>query len=460
MVCLPALFLNCYPFSFPAPYSQVSPASTFSAAHNAESSEMAPEPSPHVAFRYVNFRFYLVARFLTTLSSEMQSVAVGWQIYELTHRALDLGFVGLAQFLPGICLFLVTGTVADHVHRERIVRTCSIGFALCSVLLLVFTLGHIATPYPLYSVLLLNGTVRAFNAPASQAFLPLVLPREAFQNAVAWNSSVFQTATIAGPMVGGMLYGLMGSPATVYLCAALGYSSAFLLFGSVKVIQQPRASVNRVSGVLLEGLRYIWQTKLLLGATSLDLFAVLLGGAVALLPVYAHEILNVSAAGLGLLRGAPGIGAVLTSLALARWPLSRNAGLAMLWCVGSFGAFTIAFGLSHSMALSLVMLFLIGASDTISVIVRSTMIQLGTPDEMRGRVSAVNMVFIGASNEVGQFESGVTAHWLGAVPAVILGGAGTIVVVIAWALLFPGLRRLDRLNLLKGAASQSSSNTA
>ena len=200
--------------------------------------------------------------------------------------------------------------------------------------------------------------------------------------------------------------------------------------------------------VVLEGLRYIWRTKLVLGASSLDLFAVLLGGAVALLPVYAREILHIGATGLGILRAAPGIGAVLTSLAIARWPLSRRAGLAMLWCVAGFGAFTMAFGWSHSLALSLVMLFLIGASDTISVIVRSTMIQLSTPDEMRGRVSAVNMVFIGASNEVGQFESGLTAHWFGAVPAVILGGAGTIVVVLVWSILFPELRQLDRMSEL------------
>jgi MFS family permease len=408
-----------------------------------------PEPSSRAAFRYPNFRFYLAARFLTTVSSEMQSVAVGWQIYELTHRALDLGLVGLAQFLPGICLFLITGTVADHIPREKIVRACSAGFALCSVLLLVFTLRHMATPYPLYGILLLNGTVRAFNAPASQAFLPLLLPRDVFQNAVAWNSSVFQTATIVGPMLGGILYGLTGSPVPVYLCAACAYSCAFLLFGFLRVIPQARASLNRASGVVLEGLKYIWRTKLLLGASSLDLFAVLLGGAVALLPVYAREILHVGATGLGVLRGAPGIGAVLTSLAVARWPLSRKAGLAMLWCVGGFGVFTMAFGLSHSLVLSLIMLFLIGASDTISVIVRSTMIQLSTPDEMRGRVSAVNMVFIGASNEVGQFESGVTAHWFGAVPATVLGGAGTIVIVVLWALLFPGLRRLDRLSALK-----------
>jgi MFS family permease len=355
----------------------------------------------------------------------------------------------LAQFLPGICLFLITGSVADRVPRERIVRICAAGFALCSALLLFFTLRRIATPYPLYAVLLLNGTVRAFNAPASQAFLPLLLPREVFQNAVAFNSSAFQTATIAGPMLGGIIYGATGSPVPVYVCAAIAYSTSFALLGFLKVLPQARAAANQASGVVWEGLRYIWRTKLVLGAISLDLFAVLLGGAVALLPVYAREILHVGASGLGILRASPGVGALLTSLAIARWPLNRRAGIAMLWCVTAFGVFTIAFGLSHSLALSLVMLFLIGASDTISVIVRSTMIQLSTPDEMRGRVSAVNMVFIGASNEVGQFESGLTAHWFGAVPAVVLGGAGTVAVVIVWSLLFPVLRRLDRLGTLQ-----------
>ncbi len=405
--------------------------------------------SSRAAFHYPNFRFYLLARFLTTVSSEMQSLAVGWQVYGMTHKPLDLGLVGLAQFLPGICLFLLTGIAADHVPREKIVRACFAGFALCSGLLLFFTLRHISTPYPLYGVLVWNGTVRAFNAPASQAFLPLLLPRDVFQNAVAYNSSAFQTATIAGPMIGGILYGITGSPTPVYLTAAIAYITAFILFGRLQVLPQARAAANRASGVVLEGLRYIWRTKLVLGAISLDLFAVLLGGAVALLPVYAREILHVGAPGLGLLRAAPGLGAVITSLAVAKWPLRRHAGLAMLWCVSGFGLFTIAFGLSHWFILSQVMLLLIGASDTISVIVRSTMIQLSTPDAMRGRVSAVNMVFIGASNEVGQFESGITAQWFGTVPAVVLGGIGTLGVVAAWSLLFPRLRKLDSLNSLK-----------
>jgi predicted MFS family arabinose efflux permease len=272
-----------------------------------------------------------------------------------------------------------------------------------------------------------------------------LVPREVFPTAVAWNSSVFQSATIAGPMLGGVLYGVTGSPALVYLSAAIAYLGAFVLISSLRLAAWERPKAAPSIGIVLEGLRYIWGNKLVLGAISLDLFAVLLGGAVALLPVYAREILGAGATGLGVLRSAPGVGAVLTSIVVAHWPLRRRAGITMLWCVFGFGVFTVVFGLSRNLTLSLIMLFLIGASDTISVIVRSTMIQLGTPDEMRGRVSAVNMVFVGASNEVGQFESGITAQWFGAVPAVVLGGIGTMMIVVAWAWLFPGLRRLDRL---------------
>jgi len=401
------------------------------------------------AFRYPDFRRYLLARLLTTLSSEMQSVAVGWQMYSITHRPLDLGLAGLAQFLPAICLFLITGHVSDRVPRKRILLTCSIGFSLCSGLLLTFALSHISTVYPIYGVLLLNGTVRAFNAPAAQSFLPLILPREVFPNGVTWNSSAFQASTIAGPMVGGILYGVTGNPHWVYGTALIAYlAGAWALIGVQPSASEHPAGANVVENVLA-GLRYIWRTKIVLGAMSLDLFAVLLGGAVALLPVYAREILKVGAVGLGFMRSAPGIGALLTSVIVAHWPLRRNAGLAMLWCVFAFGLFTVFFGISRSPVLSLCMLLLLGSADTVSVIVRSTLIQLSTPDAMRGRVSAVNMVFIGASNEVGQFESGVTAQWFGAVPAVVLGGVGTIVIVCFWAWLFKDLRTLDRLEAVK-----------
>jgi MFS family permease len=396
----------------------------------------APRPS---------YRYYLAMRVLTTGASEMQAVAVAWQVYAMTHRPLDLGLVGLAQFLPGILLFLVAGQAADRFPRQRILQACCGGFALCSVLLLALTWHGLSSIFPIYAVLLSNGIVRAFNGPAGQAFLPLLVRTEDFPKAVAWNSSIFQAATIAGPMAGGLLYSLTGSPSMVYGCAAIGYLAALALLAAIEVrTAQDRRPVASLD-MALEGLRYIRRNKLILGAISLDLFAVLLGGAVALLPVYAREILKIGASGLGILRSAPGVGAVIMALAVARWPLRRHAGAIMLWCVGGFGIFTVVFGLSHKPLLSLVALALIGACDMISVIVRHTLIQLSTPDEMRGRVSAVNVVFIGASNEVGQFESGITAQWFGAVPAVVLGGLGTIAIVALWAWRFPALRRVDAL---------------
>jgi MFS family permease len=310
---------------------------------------------------------------------------------------------------------------------------------------LTFALRGVTSPYPIYGALLLNGVVRAFNGPASQAILPLIVPGEDFPNAIAWSSSIFQTATIAGPMLGGVLYGISNRPGIVYGCAACAYLLAFVSFLAVKFDSAAAPRTAASSGMVLDGIRYIWRNKLILGASSLDLFAVLLGGAVALLPVYAREILHIGALGLGILRSAPGVGAVLTALAVARWPLNRRAGLTMLVCVFGFGFFTVVFGISHSVVVSLIMLTLVGASDMISVIVRHSIIQLSTPDAMRGRVSAVNMVFIGASNEVGQFESGITAHWFGTVPAVVLGGLGTMAIVLIWGKFFPTLRRIDAL---------------
>ncbi len=387
----------------------------------------------------------MVARTLAASSSEMQSLAVGWQLYELTHRALDLGLVGLAQFLPGICLFLLAGHVADRVPRLRIVQTCYIGFATCSVLFFLLTEHGLHTPWPLYAILLINGTVRAFNAPASQAILPSLVPESVFPNAVTWSASIFQTAMVAGPMIGGVLYGATGSPVIVYLWAATAYCVSLILLRTIKLQSKPRERVAASVGIVLEGVRYIFRNKLLLGAMSLDLFAVLLGGAMALLPVYAKEILNIGAFGLGLLRGAPAAGAVIVALILAHRPLHKRAGATMLACVFGFGIFTVFFGISHNLWLSLVMLIVLGASDMVSVIVRHTLVQLATPDDMRGRVSAVNTVFIGASNEVGQFESGLTAHWFGAVPAVVMGGIGTMLIVAAWTGLFPALRKVDAL---------------
>jgi MFS family permease len=404
-----------------------------------------PESPAGLAFRHSNFPYYLMVRVLTTTASEMQAVAVAWQVYALTHRPLDLGLVGLAQFLPGILLFLFAGQTADRFPRQRILEACCGGFALCSLLLLGLTWRGFSSVFPIYGVLLLNGIVRAFNGPAAQAFLPLLVPVEFFPKAVAWNSSIFQAATIAGPVAGGLLYGWTGSPALAYGCAAIEYLGALLMLAAIRVRtaegRRPAASY----GMALEGLRYIRRNKMILGAISLDLFAVLMGGAVALLPVYAREILKIGASGLGLLRSAPGVGAVIMAAAVTHWPLRRHAGAIMLWCVFGFGVFTVVFGLSRNVALSLVALVLIGACDMVSVIVRHTLVQLSTPDEMRGRVSAVNVLFIGASNEVGQFESGITAQWLGTVPAVVLGGLGTIAIVALWARRFPALRRVDAL---------------
>jgi MFS family permease len=401
--------------------------------------------SARVAFRYPNFRLFMTARFLAIVSSEMISVAVGWQIYALTHRPLDLGLAGLAQFAPGILLFLMAGHTADRHSRRGILRTCYLAFAVCAVALLTLSYMRLLSVWPIYAVLLANGAVRAFNGPASQAFLPQLVAPEHFPNAVTWSSSFFQAATILGPMGGGLIYGFSGSPVPVYICATAAYCLAALLLSTIRLNIAVRQSVEEPAGMILDGLRYIWRNKLILGSLSLDLFAVLLGGAVALLPVYASEILRTGPNGLGVLRAASGIGSVVVAILIAHYPLRRRAGLKMLYCVSGFGVFTIVFGLSHNLVLSFIALLLTGAFDMVSVIVRSTVVQLATPDEMRGRVSAVNMLFIGASNELGQFESGITAQWFGAVPAVVLGGVGTIAVVVLWGWLFPALRKVDQL---------------
>ena len=392
------------------------------------------------AFRFANFRYFMAARFLITAATEMQAVAVGWQVFGLTHRPLDLGLVGLAQFLPGILLFLPAGHAADHFPRKQILGCCYAAFSLCSLLLFAFTLHGVRHVWPIFVAITLNGVVRAFNGPATQSFLPLLVPEEHFQNAISWSSTIFQVAVIVAPTIGGLLYGWTGSPLPVYATSMTSYLGALMMVSRLDLPAgvRPRGPVSIET--LLEGLRFIWRTKLILGAMSLDLFAVLLGGAVALLPVYAHDILHVGARGLGLLRSAPAAGAVLMAIAATRWPPRANAGMAMLAGVLGFGVGTLVFGVSRSFVLSMAALAVCGACDMVSVIVRQTMIQMGTPDAMRGRVSAVNMVFVGASNEVGQFESGVTAQWFGAVPAVVLGGLGTIAVVVGWMRLFPGLR--------------------
>ncbi len=375
----------------------------------------------------------------------MQAIAVAWQIYGITHRPLDLGFVGLAQFAPAVLLFLVAGHTADRLPRKRIIAACYGSFSLCSVLLLALSLGGIHSTLPIYAVLLLNGTVRAFNGPASSAFLPLLVAEEHFPNAVTWGSSIYQTANVLGPVAGGLIYGIAASPVPVYCSAAAGGIVALLLVLRIRLKTVAIAPRSASLTTLLEGFRYIRRKPLILGAISLDLFAVLLGGAVALLPVYAREILKIGAYGLGVLRSAPSLGAVLMAITVAHFPLRRRAGRIMLMCVFTFGVLTVIFGISRNFAVSLAALVLLGACDMISVIVRQTLVQIATPDEMRGRVSAVSGLFIGASNELGGFESGVTAQWFGTVPAVVLGGVGTMLIVTLWSWFFPELRRVNRL---------------
>ena len=301
------------------------------------------------------------------------------------------------------------------------------------------------TVTPIFAILFLVGVVRSFSMPASRALLPQLVPEEHFQGAVAWNSSIFQCATILGPAIGGLLYALFRGPAPVYGLALFAGLVSVLATLQIKIQSRPRPREPFTLRTMFAGLRYIWSHKLVFGSISLDLFAVLLGGAVALLPVYAKEILRTGPWGLGLLRSAPGIGAAVMALLIAYQPIRRRAGATMLWCVGGFGVFTMVFGFSHSLPLSLLSLFFVGAADMVSVVVRGVLIQVETPDEMRGRVNAVDMIFIGASNELGGFESGLAAQWLGAVPAVVLGGAGTIIVTVVWAWMFPELRRADKL---------------
>jgi MFS family permease len=404
-----------------------------------------PRLAGRVAFTHPDFVSYTLARFFIVLSLEMLSVAVGWQVYEITHRPLDLGYVGLAQFLPGFALFLFAGHAADLFDRRRLLMWCYAGFALCSALLLLISWRAPQSVHLIYAVLVLLGAVRSFNFPASRAILPQLVPEEHFANAVAWNSSIFQIATIAGPALGGIVYAISRGPNTVYAIAVSISIFAMAMTMRIRILTAARSQEPVSLRTVFAGFRFIWDKKVILGSISLDMFAVLLGGAVALLPVYAREILHTGPWGLGLLRSAPGVGAAVTAIVVAHRPIRRRAGMAMLLCVAGFGVFTIAFGISHSLILSLIALFLCGASDMVSVIIRATLIQIATPDEMRGRVNAVDMLFIGVSNELGQFESGFTAQWFGTVPAVVIGGIGTLVVIGIWAWLFPELRNSDQL---------------
>ena len=396
------------------------------------------------AFRHRAFTLYWVARLLANFSVNIVSVAVGWQVYDLTKNPLDLGIIGLVQFLPALALVLVTGAVADRFSRRTIMILCMLGEALAIAGLFLFVASGSHQVVFVFAILFGFGIVRAFLGPAAGALAPNLVPADDLANAIAWNSSAWQFATITGPVAGGLLYGL--APTVPFIVAAV-----LILVGVGLLLLMPRIAQIRLTDktswtTVVAGFRYVWKEKIVLGAISLDLFAVLLGGATALLPVYARDVLTVGPLGLGLLRAAPAIGSISVAAWLAFHPVRDHAGILLFVFVTLFGLFTVVFGLSTVTWLSVVALALMGASDMVSVYIRETLIQLWTPDALRGRVNAVNMVFIGASNELGEFRAGVSAALLGAVGAVVFGGVGTVVVAALWAKFFPALRDARHLD--------------
>lgn len=407
------------------------------------------------AFRSRDFRRYQLARVMAILGAEAQSVAVAWQIYSITHKAIDLGYTGLALFLPGLIFLLPAGHTADRFDRRQVILICYSLQMVCSAALLYLACRGSQSILLIYAVLFVMGTGRAFSGPASSALVPHLVPQEHFVNAVTWGGAIFQLANITGPAVGGLLFtlplgtrlqgaGLEGA-GIVYLFT-LATLVWFVTLVSTLHVRLGRMEHRAFSlEVMLAGFQYVRRASMLLGSFSLDLFVVLLGGATALMPIFAHEILHQGPRGLGLLRAAPAMGAVTMSLVMARFPMRKRAGRWLFICVTIFGVFTIVFGLSRSLWLSLISLAIAGAADTISVIIRGSIVQLATPPAMRGRVSAVNSLFIGASNELGEFESGLTAQWWGAVRATVIGGLGSLAIAGIWATAFPGLRKANEL---------------
>jgi MFS family permease len=423
-------------------------------ADGSERLALAGESKYRSAFKSRDFRLYQTARLMVILGAEAQSVAVAWQVYAITHSALDLGYTGLALFLPGLFVMLAAGHAADRYDRRNIILLCYGLQAVCTAVLLWLSMSATALQggrvWPIYAVLVGIGLGRAFSGPAASALLPSLVPKEDFVNAVTWGATVFQIANMSGPAVGGILFTLPlvarwnGAP-VVYAFTLVMLVGFILLVSMIETRMEKVEKKTFSLKFVLGGLTYVWRAKLLLGSISLDLFAVLLGGATSLLPIFATDILHAGPRGLGLLRAMPSVGALVVSLTMVVRPIKRRAGWLMLTCVGIFGAATVVFGLSKSIWLSSAALVVVGASDMVSVVVRSSVLQLATPPEMRGRVSAVNWLFIGASNEFGEFESGLTAHWWGAVRAVVIGGIGSMMVTASAAGLFPQLRRADAL---------------
>jgi MFS family permease len=407
--------------------------------------------------RQRDFTLYLSARFLSSIATQMLIVAVGWQVYHISGRVLDLGLIGLSQFLPFLCLSLFAGHAADQFDRRWIISRCQLLFLVCAISLLALALVKVTAVWPIYAVLALLGVSRAFQMPATQSFLPNIVPLASLGNAIALSSSTFQVATIAGPSIGGIVYALGATGHDIHGGAAwvYGVAAALLAFslGLLLSIKTRRIAVERSAATwstLLEGLRFVWQRKTVLGAISLDLFAVLFGGATALLPAFTKDVLHGGPEVFGYLRAAPGVGAGLTAVWLTLRPVTQRVGVRMFVGVALFGAATVVFGLTDRFWVALAALLVLGSGDMFSVYIRQLLVQMETPDAIRGRVSAVNSVFIGASNELGEFESGLTAAWFGLVPAIVVGGVVTLAVTVLWAgVLFPQLWRLQTFEQLK-----------
>lgn len=407
-------------------------------------SETAASKRGFAAFRHREFTIYWFAQLCELVAIQMIAVVIGWQVYEISRNPLDLGLIGLAEFLPVPFLVLLAGHAADRFERRRVIQISAFARALVALALLKITFDGTAEVWPFYLLALALGVTRAFGAPAGRAMLPDLVPTEHLANAVAWRSSGFQVSFVLGPGLGAVLYALL--PVSVYAVATgLLAASVLLVFAmQPRPVAAPAESPSWAS--LVAGIMLIRQKPLLLGAISLDLFAVLLGGVTALLPIFARDILEVGVIGLGALRLAPAVGAIVMAVTLAYFPLQHGVGRTLFLSVAVFGAATIVFALSKSFTLSLIALAVLGAADLVSVFVRSTVVPLATPDAMRGRVTAVEMVFIGASNELGMFESGVVAWLIGTVPAALIGGIGTLLVVALWIRLFPDLYKVDRLD--------------
>jgi MFS family permease len=423
--------------------------------------------SAALAFRSRDFRRYQLARFVAIAGAEAQSLAVAWHVYAVTHDPKMLGFTGLALFLPGLFCVLPAGHAADRYDRRLLILGCYGLQFVASALLFLITYHGTRHIYSVYAVLFLIGIGRAFSGPASSAMVPQLVPKEHFVNAVTWGATTFQTANSIGPAIGGILYALplsgcvaslRGAP-IVFIFTMMSMLTFIGLIASLHIRPGVADSRAFTMQTVFAGLHYVWTTKLLLGSISLDLFAVFLGGAVNLLPIFASDILHCGPGGMGMLRASSSVGALMVSILLVFSPLRRRAGALMLTCVAIFGVSTIVFGLARSLPLALFALFIVGASDMFSVVIRSSILQLATPNEMRGRVSAVNWLFIGASNEFGEFESGMTAAWWGAVRATVIGGVGSLMVTGAWSVLFPQLRRADKLtaeSLLAASIAENS----